>query len=475
MKRKAFYIIFVAVCLLICIIPSAGMFFDISDEPIGNEQQTEFPVLKTEEGKFNTNFLTELGDYFSTHYALRPQIVALDAEIQSNIFNVSNIESVVVGKNDWLYYSSTLNDYLGKNTLSEREIFCVTNNLKITQDYLEKQNINFLFTVAPNKNTLYPENMPYYYSVKESNTRNLDNLAKALEGNVNYCDLLTPLKESDEVLYLKGDSHWNNKGALLAYNTLLDSLGKEHNDYSDAQAVRAKNFNGDLVKMLYPEEVKPEFNIDYNINPVYEYITPTKSVEEAMINTKNSIADGSLYMYRDSFGNALLPYFANAYDNAYFTKAFPINLALETCIQKSDTVIFEIVERNINWFAESPPVLPAVSMSVPEDVEAFDGKVEVSAAEATVNMQYVCISGSAESKALSKDSKFIIQVEDSNGNKNSYEAFTTANDTTEYGFCAYIPKEVFTNDNINVNIIIENDGNYLASEMTNAKIQKAEF
>jgi len=39
-----------------------------------------------------------------------------------------------------------------------------------------------------------------------------------------------------------------------------------------------------------------------------------------------------------------------------FTKAFPVNLALEVGMQKSDTVIFEIAERNLIWFAQSPPV-----------------------------------------------------------------------------------------------------------------------
>jgi len=56
--------------------------------------------------------------------------------------------------------------------------------------------------------------------------------------------------------------------------------------------------------------------MEYVINQTYSYVTPTKSVEEAIIATENDKASDRLYMYRDSFGNALLPYFANAYNEA---------------------------------------------------------------------------------------------------------------------------------------------------------------
>lgn len=65
-----------------------------SNEAIGNEQQTKLPSVKTENGSFNEEYLQQLGDYFSTHYALRPQIMSADAEIQSKVFGVSNVDTV---------------------------------------------------------------------------------------------------------------------------------------------------------------------------------------------------------------------------------------------------------------------------------------------------------------------------------------------------------------------------------------------
>ena len=95
--------------------------------------------------------------------------------------------NVIYGKNDWLYYSSTLDDYSGRNKLSERELFNLAYNLSIVQDYLQKQDIKFVFTVPANKNTLYGENMPYYYIASDVEEHNAKQLEKHLEKqNINY-------------------------------------------------------------------------------------------------------------------------------------------------------------------------------------------------------------------------------------------------------------------------------------------------
>lgn len=476
MNKKIISAIFTSACLLICVVPFAGMAVAPSNEAVGNEQQTTLPSISSEDGKINEKYLQQLGDYFSTHYAFRPQIISADAEIQSKVFGTSNLDSVVVGKNNRLYYSSTLDNYLGRNLMSQRAIFNTKHNLEITQKYLNENNIKFLFTVAPNKNTLYPENMPYYYGKKESTNSNLKNFASSLKGsNLNYCDLLAALESYDEVLYLEQDSHWNNKGALIAYNMILDSLGKTHNNYENATASRAKNFYGDLGKMLYPSTQQPEYNYEYGINQTYSYVTPTKSVEEAMIATQNDEESGRLYMYRDSFGNALLPYFANAYNSAYFTKTFPVNLALEVKTQQSDTVIFEIAERNLIWFAQSPPVIPAKELSVPTNTKTVKNKWDVKAEISQVNMQYVSITGCVDSELCKDDSEFIVLVKDKYGVRRAFESFTTSSDSSDCCFQAYIPAELLNSDSVDVSIIIKNGSEYQLAESQKADIQQAEI
>lgn len=61
-------------------------------------------------------------------------------------------------------------------------------------------------------------------------------------------------------------------------------------------------------------------------------------------------------MYRDSFGNTLLPFFADAYANAYFSRGVPYQLS-DVDTQNADTVVVERAERFLPEMAKNPPVL----------------------------------------------------------------------------------------------------------------------
>ena len=56
-------------------------------------------------------------------------------------------------------------------------------------------------------------------------------------------------------------------------------------------------------------------------------------------------------MYRDSFGNALIPFVADEFHNGYFTKAVPYNWNLQN-EKKADKVVIELVERHIHSYEE---------------------------------------------------------------------------------------------------------------------------
>ena len=58
--------------------------------------------------------------------------------------------------------------------------------------------------------------MPYYKSQIVDPDHSAVLLKPYLEDRgVRYLDLFTLFESQDEVLYLKTDSHWNNKGAFL--------------------------------------------------------------------------------------------------------------------------------------------------------------------------------------------------------------------------------------------------------------------
>ena len=138
-------------CILfftICLCPSLGMLVTKQETSSENRQLSEFPSPKTEEGKINVEWLSQAGDYFQEHFAFRNELVTGNALIHGRLLETSTADGVIQGKNGWLYYKDSLDDYLGQELLSDRSLFNIAHMLSMTQQALEEKGVNFLFTIA---------------------------------------------------------------------------------------------------------------------------------------------------------------------------------------------------------------------------------------------------------------------------------------------------------------------------------------
>ena len=90
------------------------------------------------------------------------------------MFGTSGNPDVILGTDGWLYYSDTLTDYTGTDPMGERELFAASKNLQLMSQYCGENGRSFLFVIAPNKNSVYGENMPDYGCAgEESNAQRL--------------------------------------------------------------------------------------------------------------------------------------------------------------------------------------------------------------------------------------------------------------------------------------------------------------
>ena len=451
-KGKLIYcILFFAICLC----PSLGMLVTKQETSSENRQLSEFPSPKTEEGKINVEWLSQAGDYFQEHFAFRNELVTGNALLHGRLLETSTADGVIQGKNGWLYYKDSLDDYLGQDLLSDRSLFNIAHMLSMTQQALEEKGVNFLFTIAPNKNSLYGDNMPYYDKLKVSDQTNRENLESWLKTEkVAYADLYQALMEEDEVLYHARDSHWNNKGAALAADVLMDALGKDHDSYEGESYTVRRDYTGDLDTMLYPLASTADDEIYYDKETTYATVEEIQSNFDPRITTVNPVKEGSLVMYRDSFGNALLPYMADAYANAYFSRGIPYQL-MDVETHSADTVIIERAERFLPEMSQFPPVLTAKEISLTEDQElqGSDGAVDVKIKPQGMTAQ---LSGRIKEGLLDTDSRIYLKV-----NGSVYEAFPmdvkVEENLDDNGFCLYLPSELVAADGNDVEILIEKD------------------
>lgn len=451
---KKMAVIYISICFLICALPFVGMLFYESDASSEKQELASLPSLM-EKDDVNIEFLPELGEYFEDHFAFRQELVSADSVLQGKVFGISNVDAVIVGENEWLYYTDSLKDYLGNDTMSDRAIFNAVNNISAMQKYVESKGKSFVFTIAPNKNTLYGDNMPYYHK-KVGDINNLSKLEKALiEYDINYVDLKKAFLEQEEVLYLKRDSHWNNQGALFAYNKILEQSDVSYDTYEKTDFKIKKDYIGDLSEMIYPSLNNPEENQYYDYEQTYEYILETESVEDAIIMTEAKGGNKkSLLMYRDSFGNTLIPFMANQFKQSYFSKLVPYSIGTDLSDTKADVVIVEKVERNIDEFSTMPPVILGRKAKPEGKEREVYTYTTLKAESAEENSQYIKVSGMLDQDWIDEDSKVYVRITNEDNQKSkTYEALLCSVGENDYGYTLYLDKEKINYENAFIEVM----------------------
>ncbi len=373
--KKTGAILFVAVFLLMALFPFVGMLMFGPAQPAAKEYLALPPELTDQDGVFNLDFLNDAADYLRDRFWLRQEMITADAVVEAAVFGESASEKVILGQDGWLFYAETLDSYQGQNPLSERQLWAAAHTLRMIRDYAMGQGAETWFIPVPNKNSIYGEYMPKSASPAPG-SKNYDRLLEEL-GNegVAVVDLMEPLLDhkKEVQLYQRLDSHWNNLGAALANDVILDAIrhtanltGSEKLEQigiakrafvpTDFQAIQ--DHKADLYTMLYPAGRELDLQYYPLREPCYTYVRPVRSTEDLRINTTCETGTGSLLMFRDSFGNTLHSFLAEDFAEACFSRLMPYDLRMLESTQ-ADVLLIEITERHLEWLAQRAPIMPA--------------------------------------------------------------------------------------------------------------------
>lgn len=429
MKKKIGYAVFIAVILAVCCIPSLGMLLPRQDGGAGgNQALARRPALRDAEGKLNVEYPAQMVRYLEDNYFLRQEMITAWSALNDRALGTSIADNVVRGRDGWLYFADTLDDYAGFDGLERRELFSAARNLSLMGEYCEGLGARFLFTIAPNKNSLYPEHMP---SLTRRGGRggglNAAGLTAALaEEGVAYLDLFAAFLAQDETLYFTRDSHWNSKGAALAADAVCRELDGT-SGYFDGPFVPTADHRSDLYDMLYPTGDWLETDQKYGGELRFTYDAPIRGPDSLTIMTTGS-GGGSLVMFRDSFGNLLYPYLADHFAHALFSRSiYRMNLAEQ---QEADFVVLELVERNIPYLIQNIPVMPA-PVRDPRPAQTVDASCALTAEASDELEGCILIKGTLPASGWDTDSPVYLTSE-----AGWYEAFLLE----DGGFGGYVPE-----------------------------------
>ncbi len=346
----------ITVLILISLfVPLVALIFGLDSPNYSKEPLASFPAFQWR-GSFGADF----DRWWSERFPFRSALVTAYHKSLSASIGVSGSEQVVKGGNGWFYFAPTIKDYVGSEHLSHDDCEKIARSLAIQKHAVEHEGKLFLVCFAPNKSSIYPENMPWWIN-PIGRERPLQRLRTVLPDACYLEDVLLQEKETTgHHLYHPEDTHWNLLGASVAYRDVLSRLSLNHRALSlGAPVLKGDGWEGDLTNMLFPAIRSSDEQILFpGYKKEYKTKRPMRSYEDATIETINPNKDGVVLMFRDSFANAWVDFFSDTFHTVHYSRILPYRYDLLSEMNP-DYVILELVERNIDSLLTVTPELIA--------------------------------------------------------------------------------------------------------------------
>lgn len=280
-----------------------------------NRALTPFPDAQTSIEVWPGQF----EDWLEDHAPFRNGFLTLKAGADRLVGSLDST-NVLLGKEGWLFLqdvsdSNSISDYQGLTAYSQEEMAALAGTLEELNQVLSQKGSRLALVFAPAKEGVYSQYMPDSIPVVARPTR-VQALAEYLGQNTGV-PVLFPLEELKAVgaqtqVYYKYDTHWNDVGAWLAAQQLLEALDLPFEETLPAVKVNPdKTAPTDLANMCGSWA----FCTD---DLYYEVEAHAARCTEGTPDTELTryLGDGAedLLLVRDSFGAALGPRLAQGFD-----------------------------------------------------------------------------------------------------------------------------------------------------------------
>lgn len=307
------------------------------------------------------HYPTEFSRFLDDHYGFREAAVDVRGRLWFWLFSDVFSPDVMVGRDHWLFFTGNreLDDTLHSDPLSEKELQEWRKGIAERREWLAARGIKYLFVLAPDKRSIYPEMLPHLRP-RPGLTRR-EQLDAALAGENGYLDLTAALRadKNQGQLYYKWDTHWNNHGAYDAYRAVMERLGLTPETESLGRPYRPEPRRGDLGRLSGLDLIEQD---RVAVTPCGHQIAapdphlfdnhfrePHEPYEVAP--TACATGTGRLLMFHDSFGGKWEPWLSTQFAETVYVWRVPTFAELKRMVElvHPTVVIEQRLERFLIW------------------------------------------------------------------------------------------------------------------------------
>ena len=278
----------------------------------------------------------------------------------------------------YLGRKALIDESRGLSPLQEKEVQAWAAKIDAIRQWQEARGGAFLFVLVPDKQRVFPEFLPDWYTASES--RRKEQLLEALVPlNTPVLDLTETLREAKErggdPVWLKTDTHWNGVGAWHGYRAIMErlspslptlkpmeerDLARSHEPGLGAEAWRS---TGDLAGLLGVRDLAPEswlglLPAEPRARTTQDFPAPTRKVGGVNVPYATEIDDPTLpkaLVIGGSFRWALVPLLSEHFRRVLYTdfRYCFFDPALAEA-EHPDIILFVLTEQQLVWFPEPP-------------------------------------------------------------------------------------------------------------------------
>lgn len=323
-------------------------------------QETPMPALSTEWAELEA-WPEAFSGWYGDHFGFRSDLIRWHNRIKLEGFGISPTSEVVLGKDGWLFTTvhKSVEVFRGVLPFTPGELDAWRTVLEDREEWCRRRGIRYVFAIAPNKNAIYPEMMDGRYE-RRGPTR-MDQLVEHLEehSTARVLDLrpaLIAAKEGgrpEQPIYFPLGTHWNKRGALVAYREILSHLGGW---FPEVAPIPIEDFGfeetprqGDTwAERLYMEDVLIQENVDW-IWPVEKRARQAVGQKAEWITEVDDERLPRAVMFHDSFGEMFRPLLSEHFRRIAFYWIPSFDTAIVER-EEPEVVIQLMVERGLVGF-----------------------------------------------------------------------------------------------------------------------------
>ncbi len=367
--RLALVIVFLVIISLPAAVNLSG--HDGADPHAENRELASWPRLTRSVSSWRA-YPGAFSAWFDDHFGLRSTLVRWSGEVRLFGLGVSPSRAVAKGADGWFFYADDFaaEDYAKVAPMTADELANWRLALKQAHRWLAARHIAYVFMVAPDKHVLYPEAMPASLA-RVGDLSRTDQLLTTIQDLGFGVDVRPALfaGRTHERIYQRTDTHWNDRGAFLAYQQIIRAvrarLPAVPPEWSrdEFDAVERDAEAGDLAGMMGLRRVLREEQLALLPKRVRRAIVveprgaPATAEEGYLVTAIPGSTLPRAVIFRDSFVSQMAPFLSEHFSRAVYAWQNDFDAAL-VAREQPDVVIQEIVGRHLYSFIPSPELVP---------------------------------------------------------------------------------------------------------------------